>query len=733
MTFKLVIAEKPSMAKEIIFALGGKIQNGNGFWTVGNTHLVTFAYGHLFEIKQPSEFNADWGVWNLASLPMIPDLMQYKPSKDKHAQWLVIKNLIKRDDVSEIVNACDAGREGELIFNLIYDHAETTKKVNRLWISSLTIDAIRTGFANLAGAEQYEGLKYAAYLRQEADWLIGLNGTRCQTLVARQLGGQEVFSLGRVQTPVLALIVKRDLTIENFKSVTTWAVTADFKTPSGSQFTTHLINGEKQLQIFDSRNEAESLVLELSSSSVNPFIESLDRKNVSVKQPLMFDLTTLQREMNKKSGWTAAKTLEVAQSLYEGKLTSYPRTSSAYLTTSVYETAVPQILSNLTTIENSEGTSQSAIGQCASVILENGWKLTNRHVDDEKATEHHAIIPTGSRPKSGISKDEAELFEVIAKRFLAAFYPAGTDEKTEVVINLANRRFIARGKRIIVSGWREIELKIEESEDDKKAEDDLPEQTLNLQQNDVIRKEKIAVQEKKSKPPARFTEDSLLGAMETAGKIVDDEEAREAMKSIGIGTPATRADIIEKLVRIAYIERKKKSLISTAKGRGVIELLGDNILTSAELTGKWEAALNRVAEKQLAPERFRQGVQQLARETVASISEQLNGSTRFVPDSLGECPKCQVAGRDGSLKGIRDKNKKPYLVCTKDREVCGFICTYPSKKTYLTKLVAARCPKCKNSMVYRKSKQNETSFLSCAENPKCDGVIWLDQKAKAKR
>ncbi len=588
----------------------------------------------------------------------------------------------------------------------------------------MTIESIRNGFANLGEAKQYEGLKHAAFLRQEADWLIGLNATRCQTIVARSLGAKETLSLGRVQTPVLALIVKRDLLIENFQSVTSWAIAADFKTQNSNVFRAHLVDENKQLKTFESRTEAEALTEQLARSATAPFIQILDRKKVQVKQPLLFDLTSLQREMNKKTGWTAAKTLETAQSLYEKKLTTYPRTSSAYLSASVNDTDVPKILGKLKTAPDTEN---STFGRFARRIVENGWKLTTRHVNDEKVTDHHAIIPTGDLPNAGMSKDESELYQAITARFLVAFYPAGVDEKTEIIVNFDNRLFLARGKKIVEKGWREIEGKSEELETENKPE--VPEQEIIVEETDSLTKDKIGASEKKTKPPARYTDDTILSAMETAGKIIEDEEARQAMKTLGIGTPATRAEIIEKLIRINYIERRKKALLSTEKGRAVIALLGDNILTSAELTGKWEAALNRVAENTLAPERFRQGVRALTGETVTFISQQSGGNVRFEEANVGNCPKCAVAGRTGKLKGIKARDKKPYLVCTSGREVCNFICAYPRKRPYITKLVSAHCPKCKNSMTYRKSK-NEVSFLSCSQHPNCDGIIWLDQKAK---
>lgn len=736
--YKLVIAEKPSLAKAYVAALGGSSASGSpqgGYWAVGE-HLITYAFGHLFEVCQPSEQNAAWEKWTLDALPMIPDNLRYKPSAGSIEQWKVIKSLIARTDVVGIINGCDAGREGELIFRLIYDQSQTNKPSQRLWVSSLTAQAILTAFGALKDGEEYDALSDAAYARQEADWLIGMNATRCQTMVARSLGGNETFSLGRVQTPVLALIVKRDLLIENFKSVNFFGINASFQTQTGAIFNASLIDEEKKVKVFERKPEAENSARELGQTIAAPFIEHLERKTVSVKQPLLFDITALQREMNKGRGWTAAKTLEIMQSIYEKKLATYPRTDSAYLTEDDNEVLVPQVLSGFNAAKHHADPGFAAYQAHAAEILKNDWKLTKRHVDNGKVTDHHAIIPTGAQPDGCATRDELDLYQVIAERFLAAFYPVGTDEKTEIIVNLDDRRFLARGKKVIKAGWREISQNAGETEADgaesPNADDDLPEQILTVEKSDRLTNNGLTVQDKKTNPPPRYNEDTILAAMQTAGKTVADDEARQAMKELGIGRPGTRAEIIEKLVKVGYIERKKKSLISTAKGRKVIEMLGDNILTSAELTGKWEAALNHVAEKRLAPARYREGVRQLTIETVNFIKKQLDGGTRFDPENLGDCPKCVIAGRKGKLKGIISKEKAKYLVCTTGRDHCDFISGQPKKKSHIQKMIAERCPKCAGAMVFRLTK-TDIPFLSCSrKREECDGVKWIEQKAPAK-
>lgn len=753
MSTKLIIAEKPSMAKEISFALGGSVKSETGYWRVGEDKLVTYAFGHLFEVAEPKDHNPEWEKWTLESLPMLPDKLNYKPTQSSKNQWHVIKDLINRGEVSSIVNACDAGREGELIFWLIYNHAATDKPVERLWISSLTGEAIRNGFQNLLPAEKFDGLKNAAFCRQEADWLVGLNATRCQTLVARELGAEkQVFPLGRVQTPVLALIVNRDLKIEQFKSTTTWACAATFRADTNITFTAHLIEADKKIKIFDSRTEAEQFTAALSKTGERPFIEGLTAKTVRVKQPLLWDLTGLQREMNAKHGWTAAKTLETAQTLYEKKLVTYPRTSSAYLSTSVYREDVPKILKNLSANgkaklnrENSDIDDEvTACGRIAEEILNEKLLLTKRHVADDKITDHHAVIPTGNYADSNNTKDELLLYAVIAKRFLAAFFPEGIDEKSEITVKLSENLFLARSRKIIEAGWRRIiadspatvkENTNEKSEDSSEAgaDSEIPEQDITLTKNAALETGAIEVQERKSKPPARYTESSLLGAMETAGKDIEEEDLRQAMKSSGIGTPATRAEIIEKLLKTGYIERKKKSLVSQPKGRAVIEMLGSNILTSAELTGRWEAGLNHIAENKLSPANFKLGVRELTRETVAFIRGQINSDKRFVTEGLGNCPKCRIAGRGGKLKQIvggADK-KTHFLVCGEGREICGYISSLTKKKTFLKKLSESDCPKCGEFLVFRISKTG-IPLLSCNDYPNCNGVIWLENKPNEK-
>lgn len=725
---RVFFCEKPSVAKEVASALGSGSRQ-DGFWTTSAGDIITFGVGHLIGLSNPEDHNPAWKTWSLDSLPMIPDDFKYSPYPKTLDQLKTAAKLFRDKKVTEIVNACDAGREGELIFWLVYNYAGATAPVKRLWVSSLTRDALLTGIRSLKPASAYQGLKDASFLRQTSDWLVGLNATRAMTLKVGQSG--EVFSLGRVQTPTLKLIVDRDNTIDQFVPVPFFVLVGSFSqlTPGGESFDANHCTDSLEVIKFDSLAECDSLRSRLLASGKQPFVKDVRVKPHTLKQPLLFDLTLLQRKMNRTEGLTADETLKAAQSLYEKKLITYPRTSSNYLSKTVYQTDVPKVLNSLS--------SHPEFGRFASVVLKENYGLTSRHVNDSKVTDHHAIIPTAEKPQN-LSPTEALLYSVITKRFLAAFFPEGQDEKTAIIVDLASSLFVSKGSVVISPGWRVVE----NNDDEKGAGGDDDDASLpKVRVQEKLKTEELTSLERQTRPPKRHTDDSILGTMESAGQTIEnDEEAKQAMKEFGLGTPATRAEIIETLIKRGYIERIKKQLISTSKAKETIARLSsiDSILVSPALTGKWEAALNRIARNETPPDKFRSTVPELVKKLVRDISGlpgftfTSSGKSQIAdaPDLGLACPKCKAAGRNGqsgNLKTISTKDKRQFIVCTLGRESCGFITDLPKRKGDIKRLSAEIC-RCGSHFSYRVAKESKKGFLSCATFPACKETIWLDQK-----
>src|SRR5919112_3709836 len=546
---RVIVTEKPSMGRDVAAALGAG-RRGEGFIS-GESDIVTWCVGHLVELDDPQSYDARLERWRVEDLPILPEEFKYHPSERTLEQFNVIRALLGRADVASVVNAADAGREGELIFDLVYTLAGCRKPVERLWISSLTRDAIVEGFRNLKPAGEYKGLRDSAHARQRADWLVGINATRAQTVRARRAGHDGVFSLGRVQTPTLALIVERDREIAQFVPTDYFEVVADFRAPGGDY------RGRwfgKDGSRFDKREEAESVARKVRGK--HGAVQKVEKKAAREKPPLLHDLTSLQRAANVRYAFTATKTLELAQSLYEKKFLTYPRTSSRHLSKAVAEEIEAHVRA-------------ARVGPYVPFIekiLAGGKpKLTGRHVDDKKVTDHHAVIPTKQQINAAaLSPDEKRIYDLVARRFLAAFFPDAELERTTVVTEAEGEKFITRGTVVLKQGWREVEpptrearrASAEESKDSggdaKKPNDDEDEEGLELpplkanDPADVLKAEAVA---RKTKAPPRYTESSLLGAMETAGKKVEDDELRLAMKEAGLGTPATRAAIIETLLK----------------------------------------------------------------------------------------------------------------------------------------------------------------------------------------
>src|SRR6266581_4574677 len=655
----LVIAEKPSVARDIVDAQPGSFENNDSYYESEDT-IVTFAVGHLVELINPEDYDERFKKWRMADLPIVPDEFKLR-ARDKKAekQLKVIHKLLKRDDVDRIVNACDAGREGELIFAYIYETSGVDKPVERLWISSMTKQAIREGFEKLRPGEQLRQLEAAARSRSEADWLVGMNATRAATIRGRAwVGG--VVSLGRVQTPTLALMVKREREIQAFVPEPYWLVHAQFDPRyEGLWFEgdeTRLKEGKR----------AEEIAAKVSGA--DGVVESVERKEQTEAPPLLYDLTSLQRDANRRFGFSARRTLQAAQSLYEDKKAiTYPRTSSRWLSGDL----VAQLKPTAATL--------APIGEYAAAaqyVLGLQQLPLGRVVNDSKVDDHHAIIPTDvEHDLDRFSPDERRVFDLVARRFLAAFHPPARYARTTVVTLVEEERFRTRGKVTLEAGWRGVYGLLSDADQQAaRQEEDAENESAELPALEQGQKVKCTVAEveaKETKPPPRYTEATLLSAMETAGKLIDDEELREAMKERGLGTPATRAETIETLIRREYIERAGKDLQPTPKGLQVISMLEEHPLTSPELTGDWEKRLSDIEHGSGDRKEFIKGIVDLTTQTVEQIAALDKEKLRPERVELGPCPRC------GAETGEIIKENSRAYGCTswKSREEpgCGYV------------------------------------------------------------
>jgi DNA topoisomerase III len=615
----LVIAEKPSVGKDYAKALPGSFKAESDYLE-SDDFVVSWAVGHLVELAEPEDYDPKYKLWSLNRLPIIPDEFHLKPIEGRGKKQLdVLRKLAKRKDVDEIVNGCDAGREGELIFEYIRELLAVDKPVKRLWVSSMTKDAIREGFEHLRDSSEMAPLSAAARSRGEADWLVGMNGTRAATKVGRLEG---VVSLGRVQTPTLALIVRRDLEIDAFVPETYFQVDARFQLDQERTYLGRWFEGKEDRT---SEHERAQAVAD-AASGADASVLSVKRNERKTRPPLLYDLTSLQREANSRYGLSAQRTLAAAQRLYEGSshgaVITYPRTRSQFLPSDQIPT-LKRIAASLGGIPAYKPHAEYVAGLDVLPLA--------RVVNDGKVDDHHAIIPTGDLPRGELSNDDRRVYDLICRRYLAVFHPEARFEDTEVVTEAGGSRFRTKGRRLLEAGWRGPAFGDEPAEPERKGDEE-PEQTLpRIDEGERGTCTSAEVLEKQTKPPGRYTEASLLGAMETAGRAIDDEELREAMKDSGLGTPATRADTIERLLNVGYIEREGKALVATTKGRDTIELLGTHALTSAELTGSWEKRLSEIEHGQADRAGFMADI--------ARFTEQLVDYFREIrTESLGACP-----------------------------------------------------------------------------------------------
>ncbi len=625
----LIIAEKPSVASDISKALG-KFQKHEDYFE-NDQYIVSSAVGHLLTIVPPPGVEAARGKWTFKCLPVIPDHFDLEPIEKSEPRLRALKKLIKREDVTELVNACDAGREGELIFRNIVRHTKAKQPIKRLWLQSMTPTAIRDGFADLRSDESMQPLSDAATSRSEADWLVGINGTRAMTAFNSKLGGFFKTTVGRVQTPTLAIVVEREAKIRKFVSRDYWEVIGTFDAAAGPYSGRWF--DEKFARSEDEQLKAERIWDKATAEALRdkclgkPGIVTEESKPTTSMSPLLYDLTSLQRDANSRFGFSAKNTLGLAQALYEKhKVLTYPRTDSR---------ALPE--DYISTVKTTLGMlAETNYKPFANQILTGDWVKPNKRIfNNAKISDHFAIIPTLLAPKA-LSEPEQKLYDLVTKRFLAIFYPAAEFLETSRITRVEGEPFKSAGKVLVNPGWLTVYGKESDS-------DETP-SLAPVKPGETVKTSAIEVKDNVTKPPARYSEATLLSAMEGAGKLVDDDELREAMSEKGLGTPATRAAIIEGLIYEGYILRNGRELQATAKAFSLMELLnglGIPELTKPELTGDWEFQLKEMQRKKISRTQFMSGIADMTRRIV-DRAKQFEHDT--IPGDFGvlkvPCPKC---------------------------------------------------------------------------------------------
>jgi DNA topoisomerase III len=692
MSKTLVIAEKPSVARDLSSTLPGSFkQSKDKTHLVGDDYVITWAVGHLVGLAEPDAYDPKLKKWRFADLPIVPDRFKLVPNDERAAKQLrAIHRLMKDAEIDTILNACDAGREGELIFAYVYETAAVDKPVKRLWLSSMTKKAIEEGFARLRDGEEMRPLEDAARSRSEADWVVGMNSTRAASIRLRAAFDGAV-SLGRVQTPTLALVARREEEIRAFKPEPYWLVEAGFAATGERLYSGRYLGGRRL------KTEAEAEAIVEATTGRPGDITKLEKKEERERPQLLYDLTSLQRHANTLYGFSARRTLAAAQRLYEDhKAITYPRTNSRFLTGDMISEIKP------TAALVGRGPQYS---RAAEYVTSLDKLPLGRVVNDAKVADHHALIPTRSEHDlSRMGQDELKIYDLVAKRFLAIFHPEAVFERTRVETTVVEdgraqapgsaggaafgraqapgsaggaafgraqapgsaggAAFVFRtsGRRLVEAGWKSVYGEVSEregaGEDDSGGDQLLP----RLEQGERVETRSVEWLRKETQPPRRFSEASLLAAMETAGKDIEDAELREAMKESGIGTPATRASIIERLIAVGYIERDGRALHATEKGVQVIRLLGAHPLTSAELTGDWERRLGLIERGEDTRPAFMGDIAKFATDTVQEL-DKLKG-VRIERAKLGPCPVC---GREIT------ENRKGYSCWSREDPGCGFV------------------------------------------------------------
>ncbi len=653
MSKTLIIAEKPSVARDIAKNLKAS-QKGDGF-LFGNSYIISWAIGHLVSLVNPDELDEKYKKWSLDTLPILPKEIPLKILPKTKKQFIILKNLLHNEEVSQVICATDAGREGELIFRLIYTMAKSTKPVQRLWISSLTDEAILEGFKKLKNASEYDSLYQSALCRSQADWLVGMNASRAFTLVHNTL-----LSIGRVQTPTLGILVKRQGEIDAFIVEEYYTLTAFFNDYSGTW-----INNEKdKVSKIPTKEEGNTITKEIKGKKSVVLSASIQEKKEL--PPQLYDLTSLQRDANRLLGFSAQKTLKIAQSLYETKKAiTYPRTDSRYLSKDL----IPQLYKTFSFLPPS-------YEAFISFLLGKNQKLSlsKRIIDDQKVTDHHAIIPTPKRTDlSKLSTEEEKVFDLIVKRFIAVFYPPYEYLSQEIITSVEKHLFLSRGTAITRLGWKELyPPKTKKSEKEKSS-------TLPvIEKGHESTVTKTSLKQEQTKPPSPHTEASLLSSMENAGKEIEDEVLKEQMKGSGLGTPATRASIIERLISVGYVTRKGKSLIPSDKGISLIQVVPP-ALSSPMITGEWELGLQQIVTREEDPLVFMDKIRNYSSFLVEEAKKSSHSDVVFETEYPGKkrsgksssvknfpsllCPVCK--------KGHVTENQKAFS-CSRWKEGCHF-------------------------------------------------------------
>lgn len=691
------IAEKPSVARDIARILGATTSKDG--YMEGNGYQVTWTFGHLCELKEPNDYQPNWRYWTLAALPMVPARFGIKliPNEGIEKQFNIISKLYAEAD--EIINCGDAGQEGELIQRWVMQMAHVKCPVKRLWISSMTDEAIKEGFQNLKPQESYESLYLAGLCRAIGDWMLGMNATRLYTLMYGL--NHQVLSIGRVQTPTLALIVQRQKEIDNFKPEPYWILSTIYRdtlfTAAAGRFNSEE-EGRQAFTLIEGR----------------PFtVKSVEKKQGKEAPRQLYDLTSLQVDCNRKFGFSAELTLNLIQGLYEKKLTTYPRVDTQYLSDDIYAKC-PSILNGVSqTTRSGQKPYLEIIKQLAAISPK--LPKTKRVFDSSKVTDHHAIIPTGQTP-SGLTDNEQHVYDLVTRRFIAAFYPdckfatttvIGEVQEVDAAVETSEKEggkgieFKATGKEILDAGWRAVYTKAEQTEDDhpdntdnttdSQRQQDSAEATLPSFSRGESGSHKPTLTEKQTQPPKHYTEASLLRAMETAGKLVDDDELRAAMKENGIGRPSSRAGIIETLFKRNYIRRQRKNLVATPTGIQLIDTIHEKLLTSVELTGIWEKKLRDIEHHRYQPAQFIEELKQQVGEIVNDVMH--DNSNRTIE---GEAPD-EKPVKPKSPEGVGAANAKGK---TRTRRASTKTKTTAASKSVATKVKTREpnegdvCPKC---------------------------------------
>ena len=672
---RVILAEKPSVARDLAKALGCTKKEAGYF--SGPTDLVTWAIGHLVRIEEPDKMNPAWGKpWRREYLPMLPSHWVMSAEPRTEDQFKVIAKLFKAKSTTQIVNATDAGREGEAIFRRIYDLSGSKKPVLRFWTSSLTDEAIQEAFDRLRPSADYDNLGAAAETRARLDWLIGMNHSRASTLHNNLL-----CSVGRVQTPTLAMIVRRHHEIEGFIKTYFYEVHADL-----GDFIVRALNENKTYD-FEKKLDAEAILADCPEGTPAK-VTDVEIKRRNIPPPQLHNLGELQKEANRRFGLKADQTLAIAQSLYEKKTITYPRSSSRYLSEDMVS-GLPKILRSLQ-LPGRESLIEAALHRTKS-----GSKLSKRFVDGSKLSDHHAIIPTAKPAGTGLSGEERKIYQIVAERFLTIFLPDKEIEETRIDVLIAKHPFRAKGTRLLAPGWTMVTGGQDAAGKSEDAED---RQTLpQVKAGEILAVLDAELVTKERKPPARYTDATLLGAMETAGRELDDEGLREAMRGRGLGTEATRASMIEKLITLEYVEREGKTLVPTGKGIALIAQVLPH-LKSPELTGDMEARLLEVEQGKLdAQVLLNETMQSLKHEIPAVFSSKPMQAAKAEPikAAKGEllCPKC----RAGLLSKRSGTNGNSFYDCARYKEGCNFsVKLMVAKKTLTEKQVQELCSEVKH-------------------------------------